>query len=67
MSAARIEELETQLRAALASIAALNTRNAELTRELSEAGMRSKKIQRNARRDASTLQDQLAVAQRRRP
>lgn len=62
----RIKELETQLLAANAHIATLTATNLNLTRTVSDAESRAKKLKRNARRDESSLKDQLATAQIRR-
>lgn len=62
----RIKELELQLAAAGASIAALTATNLELTRGLADAEVRNKKIKRSARRDEGALRDQLASVQFRR-
>ncbi|MDO8539955.1 MAG: hypothetical protein Q7S40_05890 [Opitutaceae bacterium] len=62
----RIDELETQLVAANASIATLTATNVELTRSLSDAESLAKRMKRSARRDESSLKDQLNAAQNRR-
>lgn len=66
MSDERIGELETQLLAANASIATLTAANLELTRGLADADCRNKKLKRTAKRDESSLKDQLLAAQTRR-
>lgn len=66
MSTERIAELEIQLLAANASIATLTTANVELTRNLADADFRAKKLRRSARRDESSLKNQLLAAQTRR-
>ena len=66
MSATRILELEQQLLTAGESIARLTLANAELTKQLSDAETRNKKLKRNSRNDESTLRSELAVAQNRR-
>lgn len=66
MSNERIGELEIQLVAANASIATLTAANLELTRSLADADCRAKKLKRSARRDESSLKDQLLAAQTRR-
>ena len=62
----RIKDLELQLVTAQASITALTATNAELTRNLSDAESRNKKLQRSARQDESAFKEQLSVAQNRR-
>jgi len=62
----RIKDLELQLVTAQASITALTATNAELTRNLSDAESRNKKLKRSARQDESAFKEQLSVAQNRR-
>jgi uncharacterized coiled-coil protein SlyX len=62
----RIKELESQLATAGETVASLTRLNAELTERLSDAETRNKKLKRSARRDESSLKEQLAVAQSRR-
>ena len=66
MSEPRIQELEDLLFVANASIVALTATNHELTRNLSEAEVRNRKLRRSARKDASSFKEQLAVALSRR-
>ncbi len=66
MPADRILELEQQLLAAGESVTRLTLANAELTKQLSDAETRNKKLKRNSRNDESTLRSELAVAQNRR-
>jgi len=66
MHETRIKELETQLLAANASIAALTATGLELTRNLSDAESLNKRMKRTARRDGNSFKDQLAIAQNRR-
>lgn len=61
-----IKELELQLVAANATIATLTASNLTLTRDLSDAEARNKKLKRGARQNESSFKDQLAVAQNRR-
>ena len=62
----RIKELELQLLAANASIAALTTKNRELASDLADADMRNKKLKRSARQSETSFQDQLTIAKNRR-
>ena len=62
----RIKELELQLATASETVASLTRLNAELTAKLSDAEIRNKKLRRTARRDESSLQEQLAAAQSKR-
>jgi hypothetical protein len=62
----RIKELELQLVAANASITTLTATNVELTRSLSDAESRNKKLKRSARQDESSFKNQLATAQNKR-
>ena len=66
MSDERIRELELQLAAANASIATLTATGIELTRGLTDAELRNKKLRRNARREESAFKNELAVAQSKR-
>lgn len=66
MSDLRIAELELQLAASGDTVAKLTRLNAELTEKLSDAEFRHKKLKRSARRDESSLKEQLAVAVNRR-
>ena len=66
VSATRILELEQQLLTAGESVARLTLANTELTKQLSDAETRNKKLKRNSRNDESTLRSELAVAQNRR-
>jgi len=65
VSTERILELEQQLAAANESIVKLTAANAELTRQATDADLRSKKLRRSSRRDESSLRAQLSVAQNR--
>jgi hypothetical protein len=62
----RIKDLELQLATANASIATLTATNLELTRDLSGAESRNKKLKRSARQDETAFKEQLSVAQNRR-
>lgn len=66
MSEQRILELEQQLTAANESVAKLTLANTELTKHLSDADTRFRKLRRNARSDESAFRSQLATAQSRR-
>jgi phage shock protein A len=63
---ARILELEQQLLAANETVAKLILSTTELTRKLSEADTRNKKLKRSSRRDESSFREQLSIAQSRR-
>lgn len=56
--------MEQQLLAANATVARLTLTNAELTGELAQVQRVNKKLKRNARREASSFKEQLAVALR---
>jgi len=62
----RIHELEQQLLAANEAVAKLTLANAELTKKLTEAESNRLKMKRSAKRDESSLRQQLSVAQSRR-
>ena len=62
----RILELEQQLLTANETVAKLILSTTELTRQLSEAETRNKKLKRSSRRDESSFREQLSVAQSRR-
>ena len=62
----RIKELELQLVTSGETVASLTRSNAELAERLSAAETRNKKLKRSARRDESSLKQQLAVSQSRR-
>jgi phage shock protein A len=62
----RILELEQQLLTANETVAKLILSTTELTRQLSEAETRNKKLKRSSRRDESSFRQQLSVAQSRR-
>ena len=66
MYEARILELEQLLATANASLAKLTVAITDLTRQLSDAETRNKKLKRSSRNGESALQDQLAAAQNRR-
>jgi phage shock protein A len=66
MTEQRIQDLEQLLVTANASIATLTASNLELTRSLSGAETRNKKLRRGARRDTNALKEQLAAALSRR-
>jgi hypothetical protein len=66
MSEQRILELEQQLLTANEAVAKLTLANAELTKQLSDADSRNKKLKRSSRRDESSFRQQLSVAQSRR-
>ncbi len=62
----RIKELESQLATATESGASLTRPNAEPTARLADVIPAVKKLKRFARRDESSFEEQLAVAQNRR-
>ena len=62
----RIHELEQQLLIANEAVAKLTLANAELTKKLSDAESHRLKQKRSAKRDESSLRQQLSVAQNRR-
>lgn len=66
MHQARILELEQLLSAANDTVAQLTRANAELTRQVSDAEARHKRLKRSARNGESVLKDQLTAAQNRR-
>jgi phage shock protein A len=66
MSEQRILELEQQLLTANEAVAKFTLTNAELTRQLSDAETRNKKLKRSSRRDESDFRQQLSIAQSRR-
>jgi F0F1-type ATP synthase membrane subunit b/b' len=66
MSEQRILELEQQLLTANEAVAKLTLANAELTKKLTEAESHRLKMKRSAKRDESSLRQQLSVAQSRR-
>ena len=66
MSEQRILELEQQLLTANETVAKLTLSNTELTRQLSDADTRNKKLKRSSRRDESSFRQQLTAAQGRR-
>jgi len=66
MSAERINELEAQLAAAQASIAALRLANASLTESLATAELSLKRSRRNARQDGNALRDEISALHKRR-
>ncbi|MES2693037.1 MAG: hypothetical protein V4773_06155 [Verrucomicrobiota bacterium] len=66
MSEQRIKELELQLATANESVTTLTRQNAELTEKLSDSELLNKKMKRSARRDESSLKEQIAIAQSRR-
>jgi hypothetical protein len=58
--------LEQQLVTANESVTRLTLANVTLTKQLSEAESRNKKLKRNSRNEESSLRTQLATAQSRR-
>jgi hypothetical protein len=66
MSEQRILELEQLLLTANEAVAKLTLSTAELTRQLSDADTRNKKLKRSSRRDEWAFKEQLSVAQSRR-
>ena len=66
MSEPLLPTLEQQLFSAHEAIAKLTATNTDLTRQLSEAESRNKKLKRNSRNDESSFRSQLATAQSRR-
>lgn len=66
MSEQRILELEQLLLTANEAVAKLTLSTVDLTRQLSDADTRNKKLKRNSRRDEWAFKEQLSVAQSRR-
>lgn len=66
MSEQRILELEQQLITTNETVTKLTLSNAELTKQLSDAESRNKKLLRTSRRSESTFREQLSTAQNRR-
>ncbi len=64
MHETRIKELEQLLLTANDTVARLTLTNAELTRDLTAAGVSWKKLKRSSRRDESMLKEKLAVAEK---
>lgn len=62
----RIQELEAQLAAAEARIAALTLVNAGLAESLANAELTLKRSRRNARQDGNALRDEISNLQNRR-
>lgn len=62
----RIHELEQQLLAANEAVAKLTLANAELTKKLTDAEAQRLKMKRSAKRDESSLRQQLSAAQSKR-
>jgi len=58
----RIIELEHQLLTANESVAKLTLANTELTKQVSDAEVRNRKLKRSSRKDESSFKEQLAVA-----
>jgi hypothetical protein len=65
MSEQRILELEQQLLTANEAMAKLTLSNTDLTRQLSDADTRNKKLKRSSRRDEWAFKEQLSIAQSR--
>jgi hypothetical protein len=66
MQEQRILELEQQILTASETVAKLTITNADLTRQLSDAESRNKKLKRSSRNDESVFRSELAIAQNRR-
>jgi hypothetical protein len=66
MQAERILELEQLLAVANESLAQSLLKNAELSRQLSDAETRNKRLKRSSRNDESALKQKLTDAQNRR-
>ncbi len=62
----RVAELEQLLVVANESIAKLTVTNTELTKQVSDAETRNRKLKRSSRKDESNFKDQLLLAQTRR-
>lgn len=65
MTEQRILELEQQLRAANEAIVKLASANTDLTAQLAEAALRSKRLRRSSQRGEASLRQELTVAQNR--
>lgn len=62
----RVAELEQLLAVANETIAKLTVTNTELTKQVSDAETRNRKLKRSSRKDESNFKDQLLLAQTRR-
>lgn len=62
----RVAELEQLLVVANEAIAKLTVTNTELTKQVSDAETRNRKLKRSSRKDESNFKDQLLLAQTRR-
>lgn len=62
----RIAELEQLLVVANEAITKLTVTNTELTKQVSDAETRNRKLKRSSRKDESNFKDQLLLAQTRR-